>query len=346
VNIAGRRVGPDDPCFVIAEAGVNHNGDVVLAHALIDAAANAGADAVKFQTFRADRLAVADAPKADYQRAHTGAEQSQLEMLRSLELPDAVYGDLARHCASLGLVFLSTPFDEESADFLDDIGMPAFKIPSGELTNWPFLSHVARKNKPMIISTGMATLEDVQAALQRVRVAGNDQIVLLHCVSKYPASPSDVNLKAMGTLAAACGTPVGYSDHTIGVEIALASVALGACVLEKHLTTDRSLPGPDHAASTEPREFAAMVSGLRMIELARGHGRKEPAPGEEEIAAIARKSLVASCRIPAGTVIETGMFSMKRPGTGVPSSALELIVGQRARVDIPEGLLVTMDMFE
>jgi N,N'-diacetyllegionaminate synthase len=343
-SIAGRRIGPGAPCFVIAEAGVNHNGDLERALRLVDVAAEAGADAVKFQTFKADRLVTRKAAKADYQIRQTGAAESQFDMLRRLELSEENHRRLQTHAAARGVLFMSTPFDEESADLLEHLNVAVFKLPSGEITNLPLLQHVARKGKPMVVSTGMASLGEVEAAVQTIEETGNDQFVLLHCVSQYPADPADVNLRAMQTLALAFAKPVGYSDHTLGNEIALAAVVLGACVIEKHYTLDRGLPGPDHAASSEPGELTALIKGIRKIESALGQGRKQAAASEASTAAVARKSLVASRDIPAGAILTMDLIAIKRPGTGLPPALRPALIGRTARKNIPADTLLTMDM--
>lgn len=343
-TIAGRPVGPGHPCFVIAEAGVNHNGDPDLARRLVDMAAEAGADAVKFQTFKAERLVTPGAPKAEYQLRRTSATESQLDMLRRLELTPDAHRELQARCCACNLLFLSTPFDEGSADFLESLDVPAFKIPSGEITNLPFVAHVARKRRPMIVSTGMAHLHEVEAAVRTIREAGNLDIVLLHCVSNYPAAPGDINLRAMHTMAAAFGLPVGYSDHTEGIEVALAAVALGACVVEKHFTLDRALPGPDHQASLEPGEMKAMVRGIRIVQESLGHGRKEPAASEAATAQVARRSLVAARDLAAGTVLAEGDIAVRRPGTGLPPVRRADLVGRAVRVDVKAGTPLMPEM--
>src|SRR5262245_10913822 len=247
ISIDGRLVGSDAPCFLIGEAGVNHNGDEALAHRLVDAAADAGADAIKFQTFDVDALVTRDAPQAGYQRASFPAE-TQADMLRALDLRRDAYPSLLDHARRRNIVFLSTPFDPGSADFLERLGVGAFKISSGDLTNLPMLTHIARKGRPMIVSTGMSHLVEVREACDAIAAAGNTEVVLLHCVSSYPADPGDANLLAIKTIAAATGMPVGFSDHTPGIAVSVAARALGACVLEKHLTLDRTMSGPDHAA--------------------------------------------------------------------------------------------------
>lgn len=344
ILVGARRIGAGAPCFIIAEAGVNHNGDPGLARQLVDVAAAAGADAVKFQTFNAAKLIAPVAPKAAYQRVTTGADESQLAMVRKLELPLAVFGELADLCRQRGILFLSTPFDEESADALEAAGLPAFKIPSGEITNLPFLAYLTRMGRPLILSTGMSSLGEVETALQTVRAAGNPPIALLHCVSSYPASPCEVNLRAMHTLAGAFGVPVGYSDHTLGIEVPLAAVALGACIIEKHFTLDRAMSGPDHKASADPAELKALVQGIRTVEASLGHGRKEAAPGEADTAAAARRSLVAARDIPAGTALTPELITAMRPGTGLPPSAKPYLLGRTTCVTITQGSLLSLEM--
>jgi N,N'-diacetyllegionaminate synthase len=344
VVIAGRSVGPGQPCLVIAEAGVNHNGDLGLARRLVEAAARAGADAIKFQTFSPAALATESAPKAAYQQSADADGESQLEMLKRLVLSREAHEVLMADCRERRLLFLSSPFEEGSADLLDELGVLAFKIPSGELTNLPLLAHIAAKGKPMIVSTGMATEDEVGAAVEAIRAAGNPRIILLHCTSAYPARPEDVNLRAMSTLASRFGCPVGYSDHTTGIEIALAAATLGACVLEKHFTLDRSLPGPDHRASVEPAELTAMVRGIRRVQAALGTGEKRPVAAESDTAAVARKSVVAARDIPAGAVLTEELLAIKRPGTGLPPAERPRVIGRRAARDIPAGTVITLEM--
>jgi len=345
-ELIARLIDPDRPCFIIAEAGVNHNGRLETGLALVEAAARAGADAVKFQTFKAERLAGPLAPKAPYQARTTGGAESQQEMLQRLELGRSEHEALLAKCGEEGIEFMSTPFDEPSADLLEGLGVALYKLPSGELTNLAFLAHVARKGKPMILSTGMADLSEVEAAVESVRAAGNPPLVLLHCLSAYPAKPEEVNLRAMETMARAFGLPVGFSDHSLGLEIALAARALGARVIEKHFTLDRTMEGPDHAASLEPAELAALVRGIRKVEAALGHGRKEPAPSEAETAAVVRKSLVAARDIPAGTALTPEMVALKRPGTGLPPGMGPRIVGRTALRLIREGELISLEMLK
>jgi N,N'-diacetyllegionaminate synthase len=344
LSIGDRLVGADQPCFVIAEAGVNHNGSLPLALKLVDIAADAGADAVKFQTFKAEKLTTAAAKQADYQVRNLGQAESQLAMLKRLELSPDDHRYLLDRCNRRGILFMSTPFDEDSADFLDDLGMPVIKIPSGEVTNLPFLKHLAAKQRPMILSTGMSALGEVEAAVDTLLAAGNPQFALLQCVSNYPADPCDVNLRAMQTMAAAFGHPVGYSDHTLGIEVSLASVALGACIVEKHFTLDRTLPGPDHAASVEPDELRQLVAGIRHVEAALGTGRKVATASEANTAAVARRSIVASRAIPAGQVITRDDLMARRPGTGLSPAMMDQLEGLTAREDIEPGTLISLRM--
>ncbi len=343
LDVAGISIGHGHPCFFIAEAGVNHNGSLDAALKLVDAAADAGACSVKFQTFEASKLVTKHAQKAEYQKQNTGNNDSQFEMLKQLELSHEQHREVVTHCHRRGIMFLSTPFDEQSADFLNDLGVSAFKIPSGEVTNTPFLRHVARFGKPLIVSTGMCRLGEVEAAVETLEAAGCRQFVLLHCVSNYPADPRDVNLRAMDTLAAAFQVPVGYSDHTLGLEASLAAVARGACVIEKHFTLDRSLPGPDHAASLEPRELKQLVSGIRIIEQCLGTGRKTPAASELGTAAVARRSLVAAVDLPEGLLLDEAHIAVKRPGTGLPPSMRPHLLNRRLRRPVVAGSLLTLD---
>lgn len=329
IDIAGHSVGAGARCFIIAEAGVNHNGDLDMARRLIDTAAAAGADAVKFQTFKPERLASPMADKADYQKGTTDAAESQLDMLRRLELRPEDHAVLRDHCRAVGILFLSTPFEESSADLLEDLGIEAFKLPSGEVTNLPFLRHVAAKGRPVILSTGMSTLGEVEAAVAAIVAAGNPPLALLHCTSAYPADPAQVNLRAMATLVAAFGVPVGFSDHTPGTAVAIAAAALGAAVIEKHFTLSRDLPGPDHRASLEPDELSAMVAGIRVAESALGDGIKRPQPIEGDTARVARKSLVVARDLPAGALLTPEVLAIMRPGTGLAPGLMEAVLNRR-----------------
>ena len=329
--------------FIIAEAGVNHNGSIDLAFQLIDAAKASGADAVKFQTFKADRLATRSAHKADYQNRTTAKEESQLRMLQRLELDAEAHQQLIKHCEESGIQFLSSPFDAQSADLLESMNLPIFKIPSGEITNTPFLRHVARKKKPIILSTGMSTLGEVEEAVRVLQESGCTELTLLHCVTEYPAPYNEVNLRAMQTLRQAFRLPIGYSDHTPGIEIAVAAVALGAEVIEKHFTLDSSMPGPDHAASLEPDELKQMVTAIRHVEAALGTGIKRPANCELGNISVARKSVVAARALPAGHALEKADMDIKRPGNGLAPKALPLLVGRTLRVALDEDETIRWD---
>ena len=298
--------------YVIAEAGVNHNGSLALAKKMVDAAKDSGADCIKFQTFVAERLASKRAPKAVYQQRLTGRTEGQLEMLKALELSFKDFEELSNYCREKGIDFLSTAFDAESIDFLASIGMGKWKVPSGEITNLPHLIRIARLQKPVILSTGMSTMEEVEAAVDVLRNHGCSEITLLHCTTEYPAPFDDVNLRAMVAMGAKSGLPVGYSDHTMGIEVSLAAVALGATVIEKHFTLDNSMEGPDHRASLEPGEFKRMVRSIRNIEAALGTGDKVPAVSEKKNISVVRKSIVAKRSIKKGSAI-----TVKRPGTGI-----------------------------
>lgn len=343
IEIGNVIVGSQEPCFIIAEAGVNHNGSLDLALRLVDAAVDAGANAVKFQTFKSEKVVSAGAPKAEYQVASTGNSESQLEMVRRLELSYEAFGRIYDYCQRRGILFLSTPFDEESCDFLDGLGMSAFKIPSGEITNLPFLRHIALKGKPIIMSTGMSTMAEINDALACVDATGNKKVIVLHCVSCYPASPSSVNLRVLAAMRDSLRVDIGYSDHTLGIEIPLAAVALGACLIEKHFTLDRKLTGPDHQASLEPHELKAMVEGIRKVEASLGDGLKRPTEAELKTAQCARRSLVAACDMLAGTVIADEMVAILRPGTGLPPSMKPSVVGRRLLVDLREGELFSLE---
>jgi len=328
-SIQGRPVGASSPCFIIAEAGVNHNGDPAMAHRLVDAAADARADAVKFQTFDADALASADAPKAAYQAALTGAGESQREMLRKLELPHEVHVALKRHAEERGLIMLSSPFEERSADFLETLGVPAFKVGSGEITNHPFLEYLAKKGRPLLVSTGMSELAEVEAAVAVIAAAGDPPLALFHCTSSYPAPDDAANLRALGTLQRRFDLCIGYSDHTLGTAIPWAAIAMGACLLEKHLTLDRGLPGPDHAASMDAAGFTDLVTGVRRIEAALGDGRKTMQACERDTQRVARKSLFAARDLRAGESLDAQAVVCRRPGIGISPARLPALLGRR-----------------
>ncbi len=328
-RLGQREVGGSAPCFVIAEAGVNHNGDPERALALVRAAADAGADAVKFQTFRAKDLVGAAARKAAYQVATTGAGESQLAMLERLELGPEVFRALKAETERLGLFFLSTPFDQLSAQLLGELGVVGFKLGSGDLTNLPFLAQVADLGRPLILSSGMATLDEVEDAIFTLRARGCKDLAMLHCVSSYPAPVAASNLRAMDSIGLAVGGPIGMSDHSLGWEVTLAAVARGAKIIEKHLTLDRTLPGPDHAASIEPREFKQMMTQIRLVESALGDGVKQPAICERDTAEVARRSVVAARDLTSGTTLCADDLAIKRPGTGIKPRRFATLMGRK-----------------
>lgn len=342
VKIGDRLVGEGEPCFIIAEAGVNHNGDINLARKLVDAAKEAGADAVKFQTFKAENVVTKYAETADYQKRTTGFG-SQYEMIKKLELSEHEFRELAEYARERDTIFLSSPFCNESVDLLDEIGVPAFKIASGEITNIPLLKHISSKEKPVILSTGMATLGEIEEALKAIKNGGVTDIILLHCVTSYPAKIEEINLRAIQTLKHAFKLPVGFSDHTIDIMVPAVAVALGACVIEKHFTLNRKMPGPDHKASLEPYEFKEMVKVIRDIEKALGDGIKKPTEDEERIKKFARRSIVAKINIPKGALITEDMLALKRPNMGIPPNFLNVIVGRKAASDIKKDELITWD---
>ncbi len=318
--------------LIIAEAGVNHNGDLDMAKKLIDIAAETGADLVKFQTFCADRLVTHAAKKADYQTKTTDGNESQHNMLRRLELTHEMHKELIAHCASRNIGFFSTGFDIESVDLLVSLGQDHFKIPSGEITNLPYLRHIGRLCKPVILSTGMATLGDIEAAIDVLEDAGTsrDNMTVLHCTTEYPTPMAEVNLRAMQIMHSAFGVAVGYSDHTQGIEVAIAAVALGATVIEKHFTLDRNLSGPDHKASLVPHELKAMVTAIRNIEIALGDGIKRLTPSEVKNKPVARKSIVAAVSIRRGEIFTVDNLTTKRPETGISPMKWDEVIGQVA----------------
>lgn len=332
--------GDKKQCFIIAEAGVNHNGDINIARKLVDAAMEAGADAVKFQSFKAENLVTKKAPKADYQKETTG-NGNQYEMLKKLELS---YGDhvlLKKYCEDKGIMFISTPFDFESVDLLEKLNIPLYKISSGDLTNVPLLKYIAKLNKSMIVSTGMANLGEVEVAVEAIKNAGNNKVTLLHCTSNYPTEYEDVNLNAMITLKNAFNLPIGYSDHTVGVEVPIAAVAMGAKVIEKHFTLDKEMDGPDHKASLNPEELRRMVLSIRNIEKAFGDGIKKCNKSEENTKEVVRKSIVAKSNIRKGEVISHENISFKRPGNGISPIFMDEIIGKVAIEDIDVETLIT-----
>jgi N,N'-diacetyllegionaminate synthase len=331
-------------CLIIAEAGVNHNGDLQKALDLIDAAAAARVDYVKFQTFKAETIVNPSAQKADYQiKNMSGESDTQFEMLKKLEMGLDWYEVLIQRCQERGVKFLSTGFDSESIDFLDSLEIPFYKIPSGEITNKPYLQHIAQKGKDIILSTGMSTIGEIEAAIDVIEAEGiiRDRITVLHCNTEYPTPMKDVNLLAMNHIALELGVKVGYSDHTLGIEVPIAAVALGACVIEKHFTLDRSLPGPDHAASLEPNELKSMVSAIRNIEEAiGGSGIKEPSESEMKNISVARKSLHTLKELKAGVMLGKDDLIALRPGNGISAMLIDEVMGKVLNKDLPAHYLL------
>ena len=319
--------------FIIAEAGVNHNGSVEVAKKLIDEAVIAGADAVKFQTFKAENLVTKNAKQAKYQVRNLSEETSQFEMLKKLELDYAEYRELMEYCKKRHIMFLSSPFDIESIEFLDNLGIEVFKIPSGEIENVPYLEKVARTGKKIILSTGMSDLSDIEFALSTLRNNGNNEIIVLHCNTDYPTDMNDVNLKAMKTIKEAFKVDVGYSDHTEGIEVSIAAVAMGAKVIEKHFTLDKTMEGPDHLASLNPAELRMMIKSIRNIEKALGDGIKYPTTVEKENKKIVRKSIVASVDIKCGEVFTEKNLTVKRPANGINPKMWHAIIGMVSKKD-------------
>jgi N-acetylneuraminate synthase len=336
-------------CFVIAEAGVNHNGSLDMALRLVDIAADAGADAVKFQTFSTEQVVTANAPKAAYQVEQTGGG-NQYAMLKQLELTEEMHHAVMARAAQRGIEFMSTPFDLDSADFLMTLGVRRMKIPSGEITNKPLVDKIAGFGLPLIVSTGMANLEEVAESLSWIEAvhaarggSGRPDIVVLHCTSNYPADPADANLRAMATMQKAFGYPTGYSDHSVGITIPVAAVALGAVVIEKHFTLDQSLPGPDHKASLSPEELKAMVRGIRIAEAALGDGVKSPKPAELSTRDVARRSVTLLRDLPAGAALAREDLGILRPGTGIAPKDFEKVLGRAVRSALLAGTTLQWD---
>ena len=344
-DIAGRTVGKGQPCYVIAEAGVNHNCDLQLGLRLVDEAHTAGADAIKFQNYTASKISTRVAPR--YWVEPQDPQGTQWDTFAKLDkLSSEDFARLLEHARRIGLVAFSTPFDDEAVDFLDSLGVPAFKIASADLTCHPLLERVARCGKPLILSTGTSTLSEVEEALEICRRAGNEQVVLLHCTLKYPCPPEGINLRMMEHLMRAFPeVPVGLSDHSLGISVPQAAVALGACMIEKHYTVDKSLPGsPDHHLSVDPPELRAMVQGIRTIEAAMGKSQKGLEPLETDAWRFARRSVTSACAIPKGATITRAMLTYKRPGTGISPRFFDFVVGRVARVDIPEVTTLSWEM--
>jgi N,N'-diacetyllegionaminate synthase len=343
LKIGDRRIGDGAPCFVIAEAGANHNRNMAMARELIDVAVDAGADAVKFQTYSAETLYSKKTPRFSYLEGVSAKDT--WDLIKEIELPREWQGELVAYAAKRGIFFLSTPFDHRAVEELAALDVPAYKIASFEIVDLPLIGHAAAKGRPMILSTGLASYEDIADAVEACASAGNHDVVLLQCASLYPAPPARLNLRAMATMRHAFAVPTGLSDHSLGIHIAAAAVALGASVVEKHFTLDRSLPGPDHPFAVEPRELTDMVRHIREVEAALGDGLKlGPAPEEQEMHQKARRSLVAARAIAKGTVIDRSMVAIKRPGFGIRPKLIDLLVGRVAKVDIDEDTVLTWDL--
>jgi N-acetylneuraminate synthase/N,N'-diacetyllegionaminate synthase len=346
VVVEGRAIGEGRPCFVIAEVGVNHNGDPALAARLVEAAAQAGVDAVKFQTFRADDFVGEGAGTYEYESQGRTVREPMLDMFRRLELDRGAHAALFALARAKGLVPLSTPADADAVDLLDGLGVGAFKVGSDDLVHVALLEHVASKGKPVILSTGMATEADVDRAVAIVRGAGAPDVVLLHCVSEYPAPDESVNLRKLATLRERYRAPVGFSDHSLGIVAAVGAVALGACVVEKHFTLDHGLPGPDHRFSADPAEMAALVRDVRRVQRALGTAELVPTPAEREMAAIAHRSIVAARDLPRGHRLQAGDLAYKRPGTGLAPHERERVLGRSTREFVAAGTMLRLDMLD
>lgn len=327
---------------IIAEAGVNHNGDIKLAKKMVDVAKQAGVDYIKFQTFSPEKLVSKYAQKAKYQKENTNSDESQLKMLQKVALSKSEFKQLKEYCFEVGIGFISTPFDDDSINFLEEFDMDFWKIPSGEITNLPYLEKIANTGRKVIMSTGMCEVEEILNAISVLENNGTNDIVLLHCNTQYPTPYEDVNLKAMYAIEKATGKPVGYSDHTQGIEVPIAAVAMGAVVIEKHFTLDKGMDGPDHKASLEPDELTQMVSSIRKIEKALGDGKKEPSESEKENINVARKSIVASKTIKKGTVFSEDNITVKRPGNGISPMRWYDVIGQTAMRDYEEDEMIEL----
>ena len=345
IQIGQHSVGHGEPVFIIAEAGSNHNQDFDQAKRLIDVAAEAKATAVKFQTFSADSLYSKKTPSMSYLQKNKLLKEGETvwDLLKKNELPREWQKDLADYCQSKGLLFLSTPFDVKAVEDLEKLNVPAYKIASYEITHLPLLKAVSQTGKPIILSTGMADLTDIEDALEVIGKNGNNQVILLHCAINYPPKFEDVNLRAMITMRQAFQRPVGFSDHTMGISVDIAAVALGACAIEKHYTTDRNLPGPDHPFALEPNELKEMVKGIRETEKSLGSPVKRRTAAEEEMYQLGRRSLCAAAKISKGTVISKSMIAVKRPGTGIPTKLLDVVIGRTAKEDIDEDEMLLWD---
>lgn len=340
-SVGNRQIGAGHPAFITAEIGINHDGDPAAARRMIQAAAQAGADAVKFQAFRADAFVSPKLAKSSHQEAALGAGESVFEMWQRLELSERDFRMLAEYAAELGVIFYASPFDAESVDMLAEIGAPLYKVASGELTNLPLIRRMAQKGLPMVLSVGMASLGEIEAALGVIYASGNRHAALLHCVANYPADPGNVHLRRITRLRQVFGVPVGYSDHTLSIWPSIAAVALGASLLEKHFTLDKTMPGCDHALSADPADLRALVEGVRAVEPALGSEDLTLLENESEGRILFRRSLMAACDIPAGAVLTAAMVAIKRPASGIEPAHLDIALGRTARRDIPAGDPIT-----
>lgn len=347
IKIGGKFIGQGQPVFVIAEAGVNHNGKLSLALKLVKAAKKAGADAVKFQDFKAEEVVTSAGKMASYQKKNIGRSENQLEMIKRLELSDEDFKKVAEYCRGEKIIFLSSPHGGfASVDRVRALGATAFKFGSGELTNLPVLEYAARFKKPMIISTGMATMSEVKEAVKTIRKSGNNKIILLQCTTDYPSKPEEANLRVLETFRKKFGVLAGYSDHTLGAFASVLAAAMGAEIIEKHLTLNKNLPGPDHKASLEPEEFKEMVRQIRMIPLLKGSAEKRPSKSESAYKALARKSVVVLRDIKKGEIFSRSNLAIKRPGTGLEPKYLRKIIGKAAKIDIPAETLIKKSHYE
>lgn len=346
IIIGNKTISEHSPVFIIAEGGVNHNGDLEMARKLLEEAAVCGVDCVKFQTFKAERVVTKNAPKAQYQMGTTDKAESQLAMLEKIELKPEHHVELKKHAEKLGMIFLSTPYNFEDIDFLESIGVLAYKAASGQIVELPFLRKIAKTHKPIFLSTGMATIAEIDSALKVIYREGNDKVVLLQCTTNYPSRTEDANLRVIQTFRSAFDMLTGYSDHTIGDEAAIAAVALGAKVIEKHFTLDKNLPGPDHSSSMTPEELKSLVEKVRRTESALGSAQKEPAEVERENVIGMRRSIVASRDIRSGEMISEDNITFKRPATGLSPQFYDIIIGKKAAKDISSDELLQMDMIK
>lgn len=345
IKISNKLVGENQPTFIIAEAGVNHNGKLEQAKRLVDVAVEAGADAVKFQTFKSEGVVTAGLNSADYAKKNIGKDVGQLEMIKSLELNYKDFVSLKNYCDKKEIIFLSTPHSFDAIDFLEDL-VPAYKFGSGDITNIPALRHAAKKGKPIILGTGMSTLDEVGYAINAIKSEGNEQIIALHCTTNYPCPLEDVNLSAMITIQRELDCLVGYSDHTLGLSVPIIATAMGAAVIEKHFTIDKSLPGPDHKASLEPDELKSMIKEIRKTEKVLGSFDKKPTKSEKKIMNLVRKSIVTKKDIEKGSIVSEDMIVIKRPGTGLNPSDLDKIIGKKARRYIAKDEIFQLNMVE